>query len=220
MSDNNKTRIIRKSTRLEKSDIDNYENDNSQNARTFPSDAVSNLTDVTMQMGSYSDNTSYDEGTRILKPNPSLEPLAKSTFIPQEGSGNKTRLFRKGISKDLSDKMESEDPVVGWLVITNGCGKGKSFELGEGNNTVGRDKSQKVSIDFGDLSISRENHFKIIYEPKHKKFYILPGESRNLTYLNDNIFGGLTEIKNFDKISIGETELTFIGFCGENFSWL
>ena len=84
MSDNNKTRIIRKSTRLEKSDIDNYENDNSQNARTFPSDAVSNLTDVTIQMGSYPDNTLYDEGTRILKPNPSLEPLVKSTFIPQE----------------------------------------------------------------------------------------------------------------------------------------
>ncbi len=174
MSEDNKTRIIRRSARIEKVIF----NQHREVSKTPDADGIS--------------------------------------F--QNQSDEKTVLYRSNNSEDSKENITSADPVVGWLVVTKGLGKGHSFEIGEGNNSVGRDKSQKISLDFGDMSISRENHFKILYEPKSRKFYVMLGESRNITYLNDNIFG-IAEIKNFDRITLGDTELTFIGFCGENFSW-
>jgi len=150
-----------------------------------------------------------DDKTRIIGQN----------SVSDASDSPKTKLFRPKRENSEEVKNETVDPVVGWLVITAGPGKGKSFELGIGNNSVGRDKSQKVSLDFGDAAISRENHFKAVYEPKKRKFYVAGGDSRNLAYLNDELFNNLVEIKNYDRISIGETELMFIAFCGEQFSW-
>ena len=51
-----------------------------------------------------------------------------------------------------------DDPTVGWVVVINGPGKGRSLPLGYGMNKIGRDATQRIALDFGDKEISRENH--------------------------------------------------------------
>src|SRR4051794_30837341 len=56
----------------------------------------------------------------------------------------------------------ADDPVVGWLVVVDGPGKGRSIEIGIGANALGRDPTQKLRVDFGDQHISREKHAVLV----------------------------------------------------------
>jgi hypothetical protein len=113
----------------------------------------------------------------------------------------------------------SGEPVVGWLVIVDGPGKGQSMQLGSGMNGIGRAKEARVSLDFGDEEISRLNHASVVYDPKGNKFYLQHGGGINLTYLEEAPVLQPIEIKGRETISIGNTKLVFMPFCGPNFSW-
>ncbi len=110
------------------------------------------------------------------------------------------------------------EPVVGWLVCLNGQDVGKSFVLKSGRNFIGRGSKMDVVID-GDMSISREKHAIILYEPKKRVFLAQPGESKELFYVNDEVVLNVTALAPYDKLLIGKTELYFIPFCGEVFAW-
>lgn len=112
-----------------------------------------------------------------------------------------------------------DDPVTGWLVCIEGKENfGKSFILGTGGNFVGRGANMDVKI-LGDDSISRNKHCIILYEPKNNMFIIEPGESRQLTYLNDKVVLSPVELKSNDIIQLGETKLMFIPCCTDKFKW-
>ncbi|BDW11450.1 hypothetical protein PSHI8_15330 [Polynucleobacter sp. SHI8] len=113
----------------------------------------------------------------------------------------------------------SGEPVVGWLVIVDGPGKGQSMQLGSGMNGIGRAKEARVSLDFGDEEISRQNHASVVYDPKGNKFYLQHGGGINLTYLGDAPVLQPVEIIGRETISIGNTKLVFVPFCGPNFIW-
>lgn len=113
----------------------------------------------------------------------------------------------------------SEDPVVGWVVIVNGPGRGCSLMLGQGMNQIGRDPGQQVALDFGDEEIYREGHAQITYDPLGRKFYATHGGQRNLTYLGSQPLLQTTELKGGEEITLGVTTLRFVPFCGENFQW-
>lgn len=110
------------------------------------------------------------------------------------------------------------DPVVGWLACVAGPSRGKSYTVRGGVNSIGRSERMDIVIT-GDLKISSENHAKISYSDKHNRFNILPGEGRNIVYLNDEEVFTPMPLNAYDLIDFGETKLLFIPLCGERFTW-
>ncbi|MFI3291262.1 MAG: FHA domain-containing protein [Opitutales bacterium] len=161
-------------------------------------------------------------GTRILGDIAYVDPN-------EAKNDGKTKLVRprRTPSVDIESSNLANTPVVeddysevvGWVTIVSGYGRGRSFELKHGYSFVGKDASQEVCLNFGDESISKEKHIKFLYDDQDRCFYVTAGESRNLGRINGKLFDGLTPIKNYDKIKIGNTELLFIALCGEEFSW-
>lgn len=123
-----------------------------------------------------------------------------------------------GVTVVVSKKMLGIDPVVGWLVCSDGVDKGRDYRLHSERNFIGRGASMDVSIQ-GDDTISRENHAVITFNPKNKKFKLSPGDSRGLVYLNQDDVDMPTELCPYDVIEIGQTKLVFIPFCGDTFNW-
>lgn len=109
-------------------------------------------------------------------------------------------------------------PVVGWLVAIKGGHQGQDFKLKTGRNFIGRSADMDVVLS-DDASISRDKHAIILYEPKSNIFLVQPGDAKELFYLNDSVVLAATEIKAYDKLSLGETELLFIPCCSEKFNW-
>ena len=108
-------------------------------------------------------------------------------------------------------------PVVGWLVCTKGPDFGKDFRIHSDYNRLGSMEGDIIVP--GDKKISKRNHMRISYEPRKRTFSVSPFEGSNYIYLNNEPLEGAARLKNFDVIATGDTELTFIAFCGENFSW-
>ena len=110
------------------------------------------------------------------------------------------------------------DPVVGWLACVEGPSRGKSYTIRSGVNSIGRSERMDIVIT-GDLKISGENHAKISYSDKHNRFNLLPGEGRNIVYLNDEEVFTPMPLHAYDLIDFGETKLLFVPLCGERFTW-
>ena len=111
------------------------------------------------------------------------------------------------------------DPPVGWLVVVRGSGKGNVLTLGNGLNIVGRSPDMRVSIDFGDLSISAANHARIVYDPRERRFLLSHGDGTNLTYLDDQLVMEPVQLDSGAEIQFGETTLRFLALCGADFDW-
>lgn len=110
------------------------------------------------------------------------------------------------------------EPVVGWLVCTEGEYFGEGFKLKSGRNFIGRSSGMDVVLS-ADMSVSRSKHAIIVYEPRKRIFIAQPGESRELFYLNDDVVLSNMEMHAYDTITIGTTKLMLIPCCGEQFSW-
>ena len=123
-----------------------------------------------------------------------------------------------GKTVGLMQERMGFDPVVGWLACVEGPSKGKSYTIRGGINSIGRGDRMDIVIT-GDLKISSENHAKISYSEKNNRFNLLPGEGRNIIYLNDEEVFTPMPLKAYDLIDFGETKLIFVPLCGESFSW-
>lgn len=110
------------------------------------------------------------------------------------------------------------EPVVGWLVCIEGDHYGESFQLKTGRNFIGRSANMDVVL-AGDMSVSRERHAVVIYEPKAKCFIAQAGDARELFYLNDKVVLNNEMMNNYDVLSIGNEKLLFVGLCGPQFCW-
>ena len=88
-----------------------------------------------------------------------------------------------------------------------------------GRNSIGRDVSQAVALDYGDSRISRNNHCTVTYDPVTRKFYLQAGEGVNLTYLESQPVLAATQLTTGNHIRVGDTELRFIALCGKDFDW-
>jgi hypothetical protein len=174
---------------------------------------------------------SNEETTRVFRRSRSNEasdtkPTSPLFDVSSPGSSDidgdsDTKIFRPSSKGSASADGQNFviEPVVGWLVIIDGPGKGNFVKLGFGMNAIGRSSESRVSIDFGDDQISRENHASLTYDAKNKKFYIQHGGGANLTYLGDSPVLQPFELKGNEVISIGNTKLYFVPFCGVNFNW-
>ena len=154
-------------------------------------------------------------------------PPAAAAAEEKAGGGAKTQLLRRSSGKDEDDdggdgggKNFMDDPVVGWLVVTAGPGRGASLPLGYGSNSLGRGPTERVRLDFGDELISRSAHTVLTYDPKGRKFFVQHGGGKNLTYINeDEPVLTPVELKGGEEIAVGDTRLKFVAFCGREFDW-
>lgn len=108
---------------------------------------------------------------------------------------------------------------VGWLAIVQGPGRGAAFTLFSGVTVIGRGADQTVRLDFGDNSISRDNHAAIAYDPEQKAFYVGHGGKANLVRRNNRPVLSTETLSAGDVIRIGETTLRFVPLCGADFGW-
>ena len=109
-------------------------------------------------------------------------------------------------------------PVVGLLVGIAGPHLCEIFGIGSGSSSIGRGKGNSVVLN-KDFAVSREKHAMLTYEPKSRQFYIKPGESSGLTYLNGAFVTELTLLKPRDIIEVGGSRFLFVPLCDEEFSW-
>ena len=131
--------------------------------------------------------------------------------------------FRKAMEQEnktvaVFQKRTNLDPVVGWLVCTKGPEKGKDYRLWSRINSIGRGDNMDVCIK--DTTISKENHARLAYDIKHNNFRLIPGNSTNTIYLNDEPVYVPVLIKAFDIIEFGESKVIFVPLCCEHFTWL
>ena len=144
---------------------------------------------------------------------------------PREPGDSKTRLVvPAGRAAEARQKRPPSgaamaDPVAGWLVVIAGPGKGLACQLGYGTNTLGRGEDSRIRLDFGDDQISRDAHATVTYDPRSRKFFLLHGGGKNLTYLGDEPVLAPTVLAAMQDFSVGETTLRFVPFCGPEFDW-
>jgi hypothetical protein len=110
------------------------------------------------------------------------------------------------------------EPVVGWLVCVKGEYYGQSFNLKSGQNFIGRAVNMDVWLE-KESSVSRNKHTVVVFDPKSRSFFVQPGESGGLTYLDGELVLTPAQLRAYSKISVGSCELVFTPFCGESFSW-
>ena len=155
--------------------------------------------------------------TKIYRPNrPAAEPDMPA---PAPIGGAMSQAGRPKAGGPVSGDFTIADPVVGWLVVVEGPGRGASLNIGYGNNRVGRAPTENISLDFGDEEISRENHATLTFDGRHRRFYMLPGQGRNLVYVNDQPVMTPVELTGGEEILLGQTKLRFMPFCGKAFDW-
>lgn len=123
-----------------------------------------------------------------------------------------TRLLHDGT-------VETGDPVAGWIVIVKGPGRGGFRPVYVGMNAIGRAPSQRICLDFGDETISREQHAFITYDDETRTFYLQHGGKSNLVRLGDAPVLTPTVLKPNDHFRIGNTTFRFVPCCGPDFCW-
>lgn len=147
-----------------------------------------------------------DPETRLYRPERKPAQAADADQAPSASASSAT-----------ADRMH--DPVVGWLVIVDGPGKGHARELGYGMNSIGRSAEDRVSLDFGDQEISRHGHATVTYDPRGRRFYAQHGGGVNLSYIDDQPLLQPTVLNGGEVIALGNTRLKFIALCGPDFDW-
>lgn len=128
----------------------------------------------------------------------------------------------KDIFEETAEKASSPEAQhfpAGWIVVVDGPGRGASFTLFNGVSQMGRGEDQAVRLDFGDTSISRNNHAAVAYDDEQGKFFLGHGGKSNLVRLNGMPVLSTEEMSNGDEIRIGETTLKFVALCGTDFTW-
>lgn len=122
-----------------------------------------------------------------------------------------------GIAEN-SPVSTSTEPPVGWLVCVAGKNLGKDYRIVAGKNSIGRTQDNTVCLT-GEISVSRDKHAWVIFEPRKQKFYLKPGDGSGLVYLNDENVFDTTALHSGDVLELGDVKLVFIALCGESFNW-
>ena len=145
--------------------------------------------------------------------NNSLMDIVKEVSANEEG---KTMGYFGTMKEQTSNAQRAFDPVVGWLVCLEGEYQGDAFKIAAGVNSIGRGSGNKIVFE-RDMKVSREKHAFITFEPKHREYYLKPGDS--LTYLNGEYITDTKKLSKNDKIEIGGGTYLFVSLCDEAFSW-
>jgi hypothetical protein len=153
-----------------------------------------------------------DEERTALYNSPSSSDEEKTVYhSPSSSAANDT----------AQNEQDPAQPILlsGWLAVISEAGRGTSYTLTFGMNTIGRSEENHVSIQNGDSSISREKHALIIYDYANNLFFIKHGDGQFLSYVNGEVLLDTRQLKANDRIKVGSTELIFIPLCSDEFKW-
>lgn len=109
-------------------------------------------------------------------------------------------------------------PVTGWLVCVEGPQMGQDYRIMSEKNFIGRAEEMHIRI-IGDNAVSRRNHAVIVYDPKKRNFYLLPGDASGLAYHNNEAVYSPVELNAYDLIQLGRSKFVFVPLCGPHFEW-
>ena len=131
-----------------------------------------------------------------------------------EGYGESVSEFDKtiGIFMDESHNLLT----AAWLVCVEGSEKGKSYVIHSGRNFAGRSLNMDIVLS-DDLSIAREKHFSIVYDPKSIVFYLVAGAGH--TYVNGDAVLEERTLEEGDILVVGNSRYIFVPFCKEGREW-
>jgi hypothetical protein len=114
------------------------------------------------------------------------------------------------------------NPVVGWLVIVAGLGRGTVLPLSYGVNDIGRGSGVRIRLDSGNDPITDGSQpsaidAAIIYTARSRRFYVQSVGAE--TWLNGQVLKESTELTGGETLQLGQTHLRFAPLCGVNFDW-
>ena len=161
------------------------------------------------------------------------EPTVEDTSTTEESSEVEQSVAATAESKEetLADAVPgripdeailqdmNSNPVIGWLIAIEGIHKGRSYNVKQGRNFVGRSTAMDICLS-GNSKISRERHAIITYDPRSKKCYLQPDESRDLIYINDDLLFGPMAMKHNDVITMGEEQFVFLTLQCDKADWV
>lgn len=152
-------------------------------------------------------------------PQHGVEGLSKTVAASGMEADVKAEAKKEDLNKTVweTKKKHKIDPVVAWLVCVEGPEKGKSYPLHSGFNFVGRDESNDIQFAYD--TISRRNHVRIVYDAKANLYRLVPGDSHDIVYLNNEGLYEASALHAYDKIEIADLKLLFVPFCGDQFKW-
>ncbi|MGR3540365.1 MAG: FHA domain-containing protein [Hasllibacter sp.] len=120
---------------------------------------------------------------------------------------------------DAGAGAAAADLPVGWLVVTRGPGRGRSFALSAGASPIGRGADQRVRLDFGDGAIAPTRHAEVTYDAARRGFTLAAGDGADPVRLNGRPLTDPAALAGGDRIGLGQTELRLTALCGEGFDW-
>ena len=122
-----------------------------------------------------------------------------------------------GTPEDAEKAGGKFNPVVGWLVCVEGAEKGRDYRIISGRNYIGRSVNNDICV-ADDGNVSRQRHFSIVYDPRSRRYFALPGESSTIQ-INGEAKYNKHLLSDGDIITCGESKLCFISFCKEGRDW-
>lgn len=160
----------------------------------------------------------YEPTLNIDKPNSPSDDQTVDNSLAQAVAATGHGMFSALPNTVAFYDFTEAEPPVGWLICIKGNYQGQAFVCKTGKNRIGRNPNCDINMG-NEVSITREPHAIIIYEPKQKVFYLQNGTGDGLVYLNDELLFSHEQLHAYDKIQIGNAEFVFLPLCGENFTW-
>ena len=114
--------------------------------------------------------------------------------------------------------LSADEKVCAWLVCTEGIRAGKSYEIRNGSNSIGRGYDMDIQI-WGDKEIEVNCHAIIVYDKKTKQSKLFPGTGKGLVYYKGDTVYSSINLTAYDEIEIGNSKFLFIPFTGKKFNW-
>lgn len=152
-------------------------------------------------------------------PFPPTMPVDNQSSVPafHNNAGSPGNM---SVTVALDETESGVSPVRGWLVAVDGEKMGVSFDIHGEQNSIGRGQKFDINLSF-DKAVSSDGNAVIAYDSKNRKFFLSPvlGKGKNNIYYNDSMCLMPTELKDYDKITLGSTTFVFRSLCNENFTY-
>ncbi|MFI3212870.1 MAG: FHA domain-containing protein [Eubacteriales bacterium] len=189
---------------------------------------VINMAVIQCEKGHFYDGEKFQECPHCKTPLSSKKRMISEEmtqykpFSIQESSIPVVMAMGNGMQKDektvgIYQSKLGIEPVVGWLVCTEGKEKGRSYTLHVGRNFVGRAIHMDVSLP-DEEQVSMEDHCSIVFEPRRLIFMLARGKGESVI-VNGEFLQESYQLTGEENIQLGNTKLVFIPFCKEGRVW-
>ena len=158
-------------------------------------------------------NVSGSQATAVSRPNIPASAPASTPAATNVSGGQATSIASPGASPGSPSPAAPSDPSqtmamqpnvatsMAWLVVTGGPSEGKSIQLKDGNNTIGRSLENDLQID--DASVSRSHAMVSVREDQ---FTLVDLGSSGGTRIGEHRISG-RRIEPGSVITVGQTRL-------------